>query len=135
MALVNIHFLNLQNNYLFADIAKKVNAFKVMHPKADVISLGIGDVTQPLAPAVIEAMPKAAHEMAFAGMVLNRVTTSSVKPSSRTISCHVAYTSISTRSSSTTVQRAIRATSRSCSIGTTSLVSPTPSTPSISTPT
>ena len=63
MALVNIHFLNLQNNYLFADIAKKVNAFKVMHPKADVISLGIGDVTQPLAPAVVEAMHKAVHEM------------------------------------------------------------------------
>ena len=60
MALVNIHFLNLQNNYLFADIAKKVNAFKVMHPKADVISLGIGDVTQPLCPAVVEAtVPRA----------------------------------------------------------------------------
>ena len=66
MALVNIHFLNLQNNYLFADIAKKVNAFKVMHPKADVISLGIGDVTQPLCPAVIEAMHKAVDEMATA---------------------------------------------------------------------
>ena len=64
MALVNIHFLNLQNNYLFADIAKKVNAFKVMHPKADVISLGIGDVTQPLCPAVVEAMHKAVDEMA-----------------------------------------------------------------------
>ena len=64
MALVNVHFLNLQNNYLFADIAKKVNAFKVMHPKADVISLGIGDVTQPLCPAVIEAMHKATDEMA-----------------------------------------------------------------------
>ena len=64
MALVNTHFLNLQNNYLFADIAKKVNAFKVMHPKADVISLGIGDVTQPLAPAVIEAMHRATDEMA-----------------------------------------------------------------------
>ena len=64
MALVNIHFLNLQQNYLFADIAKKVNAFKVMHPKADIISLGIGDVTQPLAPAVVEAMHKAADEMA-----------------------------------------------------------------------
>ena len=66
MALVNIHFLNLQNNYLFADIAKKVNAFKVMHPKADVISLGIGDVTQPLCPAVIEAMHRATDEMATA---------------------------------------------------------------------
>ena len=64
MALVNVHFLNLQNNYLFADIAKKVNAFKVMHPKVEVISLGIGDVTQPLAPAVIEAMHRATDEMA-----------------------------------------------------------------------
>ena len=64
MALVNDHFLKLPNNYLFADIAKKVNAFKATHPKAKVISLGIGDVTQPLAPAVIEAIHKAADEMA-----------------------------------------------------------------------
>ena len=64
MALVNTHFLNLQSNYLFADIAKKVNAFRVTHPKADVISLGIGDVTQPLCPAVIEAMHRATEEMA-----------------------------------------------------------------------
>ena len=64
MALVNIHFLNLQNNYLFADIAKRVNAFKVTHPKADIVSLGIGDVTQPLCPAVVEAMHRAADEMA-----------------------------------------------------------------------
>jgi LL-diaminopimelate aminotransferase len=66
MALVNVHYLNLQDNYLFADIAKKVNAFKVMHPKADVISLGIGDVTQPLCPAVISAMQKAVAEMSEA---------------------------------------------------------------------
>ncbi len=66
MALVNEHFLKLPNNYLFADIAKKVNAFKVLHPKADVISLGIGDVTQPLCPAVIDAMHKATDEMATA---------------------------------------------------------------------
>ena len=66
MALVNIHFLNLQANYLFADIAKKVNAFKVTHPKADIISLGIGDVTQPLCPAVLEAMHRATDEMAQA---------------------------------------------------------------------
>ena len=66
MALVNEHFLKLSNNYLFADIAKKVNAFKVMHPKANVISLGIGDVTQPLCPAVIDAMHKAADEMGTA---------------------------------------------------------------------
>ena len=66
MALVNVHFLNLQNNYLFADIAKKVNAYKVMHPKADIISLGIGDVTQPLCPAVTEAMHKAVSELGTA---------------------------------------------------------------------
>ena len=66
MALVNEHFLKLPNNYLFADIAKKVNAFRVTHPKADVISLGIGDVTQPLCPAVTEAMHKAVDEMSTA---------------------------------------------------------------------
>ena len=64
MALINEHFLKLQKNYLFADIAKKVNAFKATHPKANVISLGIGDVTQPLCPAVIEAMHKAVDEIA-----------------------------------------------------------------------
>ncbi len=63
MALVNEHFLKLPNNYLFADIAKKVNAFKVTHPQADIISLGIGDVTQPLCPAVVEAMHRAVNEM------------------------------------------------------------------------
>ena len=56
MALVNEHFLKLPNNYLFADIAKKVNVFKVTHPKNKLISLGIGDVTQPLCPAVVDAM-------------------------------------------------------------------------------
>lgn len=64
MALVNEYFLRLSSNYLFADIAKKVNAYKVSHPKAKVISLGIGDVTRPLVPAVIEAMHKAVDEMA-----------------------------------------------------------------------
>ena len=48
MALVNEHFLKLSDSYLFADIARKVNAFKVSHPQMRVISLGIGDVTQPL---------------------------------------------------------------------------------------
>lgn len=63
MALVNEHFLKLSENYLFADIAKRVNAFRVSHPRQRVISLGIGDVTQPLCPAVIEAMHKAVDEM------------------------------------------------------------------------
>ena len=64
MALVNEHFLKLSNNYLFADIAKKVNAYKVSKPNQKVISLGIGDVTRPLCPAVINAMHKAVDEMA-----------------------------------------------------------------------
>lgn len=64
MALVNDHFLKLPNNYLFADVAKTVNAFRVSHPKVDVINLSVGDVTQPLCPAVIEAMHKAVEDMA-----------------------------------------------------------------------
>ena len=64
MALVSEHFLKLPNNYLFSDIAKKVNAFKVSHPKTDLIRLGIGDVTRPLPQASIEAMHKAVDELA-----------------------------------------------------------------------
>lgn len=64
MALVNEHFLKLPGSYLFAEIARKVKAYKISHRNADIISLGIGDVTQPLCPAVIEAMHKATDEMA-----------------------------------------------------------------------
>ena len=66
MALVNEHFLKLPGSYLFSDIAKKVNSFKITHPKQDVIRLGIGDVTRPLPPACIEAMHNAVDEMADA---------------------------------------------------------------------
>ena len=64
--MINENFLKLSESYLFTEIARKVNAYKEEHPKADVISLGIGDVTQPLAPAVIEALHKATDEMATA---------------------------------------------------------------------
>lgn len=60
---INEHYTELSSNYLFADIAKRVRAFKAQSPKADVISLGIGDVTQPLCPAVVKALHKAADEM------------------------------------------------------------------------
>jgi LL-diaminopimelate aminotransferase len=63
MALINEHFLRLPESYLFSDIAKKINAFKVTHPKAEIIRLGIGDVTQPLPGVVIEALHKAVDEM------------------------------------------------------------------------
>ena len=64
MALVNEHYLKLPGSYLFIDVAKRVNVYKAQHPQTRVISLGIGDVTQPLCPAVIEAMHKAVAEMA-----------------------------------------------------------------------
>ena len=66
MALVNENFLKLPVSYLFTDIARKVNAFRITHPDADIIRLGIGDVTRPLAPAVIAALHKATDEMASA---------------------------------------------------------------------
>ena len=63
MALVNEHVLKLPGSYLFSDIAKKVNTFKITHPKQDIIRLGIGDVTRPLPNACIAAMHKAVEEM------------------------------------------------------------------------
>ncbi len=61
--MVNKNFLKLPDAYLFTEIARKVNAYKEENPKANIISLGIGDVTQPLAPVVIEALHKATDEM------------------------------------------------------------------------
>ncbi len=63
MAQVNENHLKLSGNYLFAEIGKKVTAFKTANPKADVIRLGIGDVTKPLPKVSIEAMHKAVDEM------------------------------------------------------------------------
>lgn len=63
MALVNEHLLRLLDNYLFTDITKKVNSFKVTHPKAEIIHLGIGDVTRPIPAACREAMCKAVNDL------------------------------------------------------------------------
>ena len=59
---VNDNYLKLPGSYLFSTIAKKVNAFTAANPQAEIIRLGIGDVTQPIAPAVIEALHKAVDE-------------------------------------------------------------------------
>ena len=59
----NSHYFDLSANYLFQDIAKKIKAFKEKTPDADIISLGIGDVTQPIPAACVEAMHKAVDEM------------------------------------------------------------------------
>lgn len=66
MAFVNENYLKLPGSYLFSEIARRVNAFKQENPSADIIRLGIGDVTRPLPTAVIEAMKKAVEEMGHA---------------------------------------------------------------------
>ena len=63
MVTVNHNYLKLPGSYLFSTIGKKVKAYKEANPQANVISLGIGDVTQPLAPAIIEALHKSVDEM------------------------------------------------------------------------
>lgn len=60
---INENFLNLQDSYLFQTIAKKVTEFQTNNPDKRIIKLGIGDVTRPIVPAVIEAMHKAIDEM------------------------------------------------------------------------
>jgi len=60
---VNPNFEKLPGSYLFAEIARRVKAFQAETPEANLIKLGIGDVTRPLAPAVVEAMKQAADEL------------------------------------------------------------------------
>jgi LL-diaminopimelate aminotransferase len=64
MARINENYLKLQAGYLFPEIGRRVGAFSKEHPKASIIKLGIGDVTEPLVPAVVEAMHAAVDEMA-----------------------------------------------------------------------
>ena len=60
---INENFLNLQDSYLFSTVAKKVAEFQKNNPDKKVIKLGIGDVTKPIVPAVIDAMHKATDEL------------------------------------------------------------------------
>ena len=60
---INEDYLKLPGSYLFATIGKKTNAYKAQHPEKDLVRMGIGDVTQPLAPVIIEALHKAVDEM------------------------------------------------------------------------
>lgn len=61
---LNTNYLNVNDSYLFSTIAKKVAAYQQAHPDKTVLRLGIGDVTLPLAPAVISALHSAVDEMA-----------------------------------------------------------------------
>ena len=64
MSLINDNYLWLEQRYLFAEVAARVSAFSERNPGAEIIRMGIGDVTQPLVPAVIQAMHKAVEEFA-----------------------------------------------------------------------
>lgn len=66
MVKVNDNYLKLPGSYLFSTIGKKVNAYAAANPDKKIIRLGIGDVTQPLSPAVIKALHSAVDEMADA---------------------------------------------------------------------
>lgn len=63
MLKINTNFQKLPGGYLFPEISRRVRAYMAENPNADLIRLGIGDVTQPLAPAVVEAMKRASAEM------------------------------------------------------------------------
>ncbi len=64
MARINDNYLKLKAGYLFPEIGRRVTAFSNANPDAKIIRMGIGDVTEPLPPAIIEAMHKAVDEMA-----------------------------------------------------------------------
>ncbi|MBP6230682.1 MAG: LL-diaminopimelate aminotransferase [Paludibacteraceae bacterium] len=64
MVYANDNFIQLPETYLFSEIAKRVESFKAAHPEANIIRMGIGDVTLPLSKTVIQAMHKAVDEMA-----------------------------------------------------------------------
>ena len=63
MVKVNENFAKMPGSYLFAEVRRRTNAYRAAHPDADIILLGIGDVTLPLPKACVEAMKKAADEM------------------------------------------------------------------------
>jgi LL-diaminopimelate aminotransferase len=64
MIRINENYLKLQSSYLFVEIANRVSAYQKEHPDAEIIRLGIGDVTLPLPPACIRAFQKGVQEMA-----------------------------------------------------------------------
>ena len=108
---INDNYQKLPGSYLFSTIAKKVAAFSEANPDKNIIRLGIGDVTQPLAPAIIEAMHKAVDEMADAKTFRGYAPDLGYEFLRKAISDNdykaEAVTSRRTRSLSQTAQRAI----------------------------
>ena len=60
---INSHLASMPAGYLFAEVAKRVRQYQAEHPEADILRLGIGDVTRPLCKAAVDALRLAAEEM------------------------------------------------------------------------
>lgn len=86
----NKNYDNLEQSYLFSTIARKVREYSEAHPEADIIRLGIGDVTRPLVPAVIDALHAAVEDQASrrpsTATVMSRATASCTRRWSATTS-------------------------------------------------
>ena len=98
MVQINENYQKLPGSYLFADIARRTAAYQEAHPDAKLIRMGIGDVTRPLAPAVVEAMHKAVdrpgrRRRPSTATAPSRATTSCATPSSSATSRRAAWIS------------------------------------------
>jgi len=124
MAFVNENHLKLPGNYLFAEIGKRVSVFKAENPAADVIRLGIGDVTRPLPMACIEAMHKAVDDMSrvetFKGypeyegydFLINKITEFDYKKRGITIGSDEVFVSDGAKSDTANIQELFGLNSR-----------------------
>lgn len=130
---VNDNYLKLPGSYLFSTIGKKVSAYSAAHPDKKIIRLGIGDVTQPLAPAIIDALHGAVDEMGkrrlFMVTLPTLVMNSCAMPLQRMIIRQEAVTLHRTRSLYRTEQNVTVAIFRRSSVWTTRLQYVTPFTP------
>ena len=119
MAYLNENYLKLQAGYLFPEVARRVREFCEAHPEGArrLIRCGIGDVTEPLPPAAIEAMKRAIDELdtakVFAAMVQNRATSFSDQPSRNATTAIGIFRLLTTKFSFLTDQKTIAVT---CSI-------------------
>ena len=107
---LNPHYAELNESYLFSTIAHKVADYQKAHPEADVIRLGIGDVTLPLAASVTEAMHKAVEEQGHKGTFHGYIPASRAMSSCATLSAGITRATVSSwtcpKFSSPTVPRA-----------------------------
>lgn len=118
MLRINSHYARMGKSYLFAEIAHRVAAFREEHPGTNVISMGIGDVTQPLVPSVIRALHAAVDDMGSPDGFRGYGPEQGYAFLREAVALEYAARGVSisrTTFSSATAQSAISATFRSCS--------------------